>query len=275
LQALRRTYRAVVPERTRAGVRALLQNISARFSSRSIPWRWIEAASLLRPIRVVRGSAVAAAPSTQSLDELVAQHFARHSTPDHINRVSLHAALGLLEGKPARIFETGSSAWGTNSSRLFDSYVRRFGGEFCTVDIRSKPASILRRGMAPTTTMLVGDSVRAIRELAAKQVEPFDFVYLDSFDLDVADPVPAMVHGLSEFLSLTPLFKVGTVILIDDTPRDWDEWRKLGDTSGAERRSPVLPGLVPGKGALVRHTLDTSRFQVIHHGYQLLVRKTA
>ncbi len=49
----------------------------------------------------------------------------------------MKVAIELLGDRPARILETGSSAWGTNSSLLFDSYVHRFGGEFYTIDCGS------------------------------------------------------------------------------------------------------------------------------------------
>lgn len=78
------------------------------FSALPIPWRLIEATSLFRPIRVLRGTGLVGAASAASLDDLVADHFAPHPTPDHVNRASLHSALRLLGDKPARFLETGS-----------------------------------------------------------------------------------------------------------------------------------------------------------------------
>jgi hypothetical protein len=48
----------------------------------------------------------------------------------------MRQAIHLLGQSPSVILETGMSAWGTNSSLLFDDYVCCFGGEFFTVDIR-------------------------------------------------------------------------------------------------------------------------------------------
>ena len=63
-------------------------------------------------------------------ETLVDFHFRNFSSRDHPCRPTLETALIHLDKKPAVIIETGSSAWGTNSSYLFDSYVTSFGGAF-------------------------------------------------------------------------------------------------------------------------------------------------
>src|SRR5437763_717199 len=69
-----------------------------------------------------------------SPDELVCKHFGVRGELDHVNFPSLLETLRLLGGRPALIVETGSSAWGTDSSRLFDSYIASFGGNLWSVD---------------------------------------------------------------------------------------------------------------------------------------------
>jgi hypothetical protein len=83
-------------------------------------------------------------PRFGSCDQLVRAHFETWSETTHLNMSSLRDTLSLLEERPSLILETDSSAWGTNSSRLFDSYVASFGGEFHTVDIRIEPMLKLR-----------------------------------------------------------------------------------------------------------------------------------
>jgi hypothetical protein len=121
--------------------------------------------------------------------------------------------------------------------------------------------------------MFVGDSLRVLQSIASTGYGPFDFVYLDSFDLDVAAPFPAMVHGLAEFLLLGPLTRPGTLVLIDDTPQSPDDWRRVAGAALARISTPVGT-LMPGKGALVARLLDPASFEVVSHGYQLLLRKT-
>ena len=75
-------------------------------------------------------------------------------------------ALRLLAGRPARIVETGTSAWGVDSTLLFDSYVRHFGGRFDSVDLRALPSDRLRPVVGPATHLHVGDSVEFLSGLA-------------------------------------------------------------------------------------------------------------
>lgn len=56
-------------------------------------------------------------------------------------------ALEHLIGRPSVIVEIGSSAWGTNSSLLFDSYVNSFGGIFQSVDLRVQPMLSLQKSV--------------------------------------------------------------------------------------------------------------------------------
>ena len=73
--------------------------------------------------RTAGGAALVASP-----DNLVREHFATRSNLSHGNFKSMQEAISALCGRPSWIVETGSSAWGTDSSRLFDSYVATFGG---------------------------------------------------------------------------------------------------------------------------------------------------
>lgn len=60
------------------------------------------------------------------------------SVPTNV-ATSMKKAIGSLHESPSTIIETGSSAWGTDSSVMFDSFVQSFGGEFLSVDIRLEP----------------------------------------------------------------------------------------------------------------------------------------
>jgi hypothetical protein len=213
--------------------------------------------------------------STESIrfatsDELVQHHFETRSDPTHVNFSSLHETLSLLREGPSLIIETGSSAWGTDSSRLFDTYVASFGGKFHSVDIRLEPMFELRSSLTTRSILCCDDSVRFLRRWVAENPgRRADLVYLDSWDLDVFDPVKAATHGLEEFFAVAPALRDGSLLLIDDTPADADwfpiEWRE------AARDFHSRYGLVPGKGMLVDRYLE-GRDDVakVHHRYQVL-----
>jgi hypothetical protein len=79
-----------------------------------------------------------------NIEDLIQNHFSTWSEPDHLNRQIFYLALSALAGAPARIIETGTSAWGTDSTRLWDSYIRKFGGSFTSVDIRPEASQRLK-----------------------------------------------------------------------------------------------------------------------------------
>jgi hypothetical protein len=148
------------------------------------------AAILGVPFRIRgRGATVAQSDSTETL---VDAHFKLIGQSDHMCRPTLTRALLQLRRQPATIIETGSSAWGTNSSILFDAYVRRFGGSFETVDIRSRPMLELRDKLSSKSQAYCSDSVSFLDNWALKNKDAIvNLAYLDSWDLSAHDPWPA------------------------------------------------------------------------------------
>ena len=206
----------------------------------------------------------------ETLDELFTYHFDNFSEPDHICRNGLELAIRMLECKPAYIVETGTSAWGTDSTRLFAAYVNSFGGKFLSVDIRPDPKKELGN-LGPKTQLSISDSVIFLRELnLLNHRDRVDLLYLDSFDLDMSDPGPSMEHGLAEWHAARSLLKSGTIIVIDDTPSK--------NSLLFSQRDPALEyekkhGFIPGKGALVLQDLDFLKNTSIKlHEYNLVAR---
>jgi hypothetical protein len=205
-------------------------------------------------------------PSFDNLDKLEDFHFNTFSTRDHINRIGMTVALRLLKERPSLILETGTSAWGTDSSRLWASYVRSCGGSFATVDIRTEPSATLP-DLNGVAQFHVGDSIQFLHDFKfPSEFSSVDLVYLDSWDLDLSDPDPSMEHGLAEWKATERLLGKGSVVMIDDTPI---EAHLLGPLGLEFYRSH---GFVPGKGALVLQEQGIlRRFDVIYHHYNLVL----
>ena len=130
----------------------------------------------------IEGRRAAGAAPVASPDDLVREHFATRSNLSHANFKSMQEAISALCGRPSWIVETGSSAWGTDSSRLFDSYVATFGGRFWSVDSRLEPMLKLRKHMSKSSSMSCDDSVRFLKRWVDKySSHRVDLVYLDSF----------------------------------------------------------------------------------------------
>ena len=203
----------------------------------------------------------------ESVDSLVTNHFDMWSNPSHQNVENLRIALNLLGGESATIVETGTSAYGTDSSRLFNSYIENYGGLFYSIDIRKQAKKNLVFQHSQNSKFLTGDSVQLLGELSrSNEISSVDLVYLDSWDVDWADPNQCAKHGLEEFRLVKPFLKKGSILVIDDTPNSlkWipSEFHEIA--LNYERENGVLPG----KGALVVKELESDPgSQKIWHEY--------
>jgi hypothetical protein len=206
-----------------------------------------------------------------SVDSLVKAHFTRWSDPAHQNREGLSMALNSLPVGKITIVETGTSAYGTDSSRLFDSFVRSFGGSFFSVDINSYPSRRLRIAKSRFSKFFVMDSVAFLQKLTvltgASQVNLF---YLDSWDVDWGDPIPSAMHGQKEIESIKPFLRTGTILVIDDTPNSIN-WIPVANREAAEKFTDNF-GVLPGKGALYAGVLSDLKYEVLHHDYNLVLK---
>ena len=207
-----------------------------------------------------------------TLDEIISNHFSRYSSPTHICRPTLTKALELLNQQPACILETGSSAWGSNSSLLFDAYVTKFGGNFESVDLRLEPSITLQKKCCHRTKLSCDDSVEFLRKWVKDNPErKIDLLYLDSWDVDWANPTPSALHGLAEFLAASPNLKHESLILIDDTPLDINYFSAAQKDLTNFKTHYLEKKFYPGKGSIVKELLKSiGRGKEVMHEYQLL-----
>ncbi len=201
--------------------------------------------------------------SNKSLSE---NHFNYWSEPDHVNFAAFQKIESLMGGKPQVIIETGTSAWGTESTRFWDAYVRKYGGEVWSVDIRSEPKKRLKFQTSRRTHLTIGDSVEF---LASDTVENPTIVFLDSWDVDWSNPKPAAVHGLKEFKSVLPKLQAGSYIFIDDSPSTLDYIAAINQDQANEYLREE--GVLPGKGADVLKMLEKGGVEPIFHKYSMIL----
>ena len=213
----------------------------------------------------------------ESLSELVNDHFQKIESIDHPCKESLELALSLLENRDNLIIiETGSSAWGTNSTVLFDSYVvfKKRSGINCIMhscDLRINPALNLLKKISKNTYLHCSDSIPFLKEISKKYADKdFNFlIYFDSFDLNFDNPIPSGLHGFKEFLSIIPLLKKGTILLIDDTPKDIMSCPQ--NVKESAQRFFEINGIYPGKGMYIDPIImKYKNIKKIYHKYQLL-----
>jgi hypothetical protein len=206
-------------------------------------------------------------------DELCRAHFWARSDERHINFSSLQETLRRLEGQPVLILETGTSAHGTDSTLLFDSYVRSFGGRCITVDIDPATVNRARKRVSDKTSVHTGDSVAFIQRMPAAELETVSLLYLDSFDVDFLDPLPAAEHCLAEFKACESGLSPGTLVLRDDSPARVDWFQTLPAVEYRRiQQEYATSGLVPGKGMLLIPYLLGVGATMLRHEYQALLR---
>jgi hypothetical protein len=171
--------------------------------------------------------------------------------------------------KTPMILESGIASHGTYSTYLFNEYVRKYGGFFWSVDINRDLVESHKNNMCPATKLICDDSVSFFRKWSEFNNKA-DVIYLDSYDLDFYNPVPAGTHGLMEYKALVPVIKQNTLLLIDDTPvtPHWMDMRNnvYNDmiTYYANNRS------MPGKGMYVIN--EVTNASLLLHNYQVLYK---
>lgn len=197
--------------------------------------------------------------------------------PYHINNFTFGKLFELLCGKKSlNIVETGTSANAVDSSSLFDAFIRKYGGKFVTIDIDPTRAFGASERWCENTNAVTSDSAAYLKDWANRHPnQPIDVVYLDSWDIEWTAPEPSQQHGINEFNAILPHLADEAYILIDDTPAtpEWLPFR--GEVYEQVKRLVNQGGMMPGKGAYIKYVIQSdSRFQIIDHQYQLLLKFT-
>jgi predicted O-methyltransferase YrrM len=166
----------------------------------------------------------------------------------------LSKAILQLNNNP-NILETGTSAWGCDSSRLFDSLVREFGGQFVSVDMRKEASQWLKFQHCDRTKFVTKNSIDFIKEdLESLGFSHIDLCYLDSLDVDYCKPLESAEHHLNELNAIRPFLRSGSIVIIDDQPSNLNEIPKEFQEISTEVFSKM--GFLPGKATLILREIE-------------------
>ncbi len=95
----------------------------------------------------------------------------------------------------------------------------------------------------------------SVQFLKSYQGRP-NLVHLDSFDLNLENPIPSMLHGWLEFVEIKDKMPSGSIILVDDNflKYTWIDWleKQDGQLTGNHKRIDITYDIV-GKGSLIYH----------------------
>jgi hypothetical protein len=131
------------------------------------------------------------------------------------------------------------------------------GGVFSSVDIYEdivNKSKLIFEKYIPGLKInhYVSDSVKFLEEYTGNP----NLVHLDSWDLDITNPVPSMLHGWLEFVAIKDKMPSGSIILVDDNflKGTWVNWNIMqnGSYTGEHQRVDITYDIV-GKGSLIYH----------------------
>jgi len=134
------------------------------------------------------------------------------------------------------------------STFLFDWYARERQGSVFSIDINPASIDSARRACSGTTNTILNDSRPALNALAQNSGRPASLLYLDSFDLDLNDPMPSAIHHATEMMAARALIQEGTIICVDDFD--------------------VPPLGAGGKGLIVDQFMVSIGAKLLYSGYQ-------
>jgi hypothetical protein len=189
----------------------------------------------------------------------------------HINYLTFKKLFQEMDGlKNPYILESGIASAGTNSTYLFNEYVKKYGGFLWSVDINESLVNLHKGNMCPATQLICDNSVSFFTKWT-KTHDTANVIYLDSYDLDFYNPQPSGNHGLAEYKSLIPVIKKNTLLLIDDTPINpyWLDFRNqvYNDMCVYYNNNN---NTLPGKGMFVLNEITNANKLI--HNYQVLYK---
>jgi hypothetical protein len=190
----------------------------------------------------------------------------------HINYLTFKRLFEEMKDlKNPLILESGIASAGTQSTYLFDSYVKKYGGFFWSVDINRNLVENHKGNMCPATQLICDDSISFFKQWASTH-DKADVIYLDSWDLDFYDPIPAGNHGLAEYNALKPVIKKDTLLLVDDTPisPSWLDSREEKFYNNMNNYYKKNNNRMPGKGMFIIDEIKNAN--LLLHNYQLLYK---
>jgi predicted O-methyltransferase YrrM len=166
---------------------------------------------------------------------------------------TLFNALARIAPSAPLIVETGTLRLAGNwagdgqSTFLFDHFARERGGKVLSIDVSIESVDTARRVCSGHTSLICNDSVIALQTLGRLLSRKISLLYLDSFDLDPADPGPSAIHHALELAAAMPLLGPGSLVAVDDY---------------------ALPGVAGGKGSIVDSYMQSIDAHVVYSGYQ-------
>jgi cephalosporin hydroxylase len=151
--------------------------------------------------------------------------------------------------RPVTIIETGcvrqEGNWAGDgqSTIVWDKFVQHVGGAVHSVDLDPHAAALAHSLTSEQTTVESNDSVAWLLRMAMVGLKT-DLLYLDSYDIDWADPEPSMRHHLAEVKVARPMLSPGSIVAVDDNQPEVGKGFLVGEYAEREGWQELYGGYV-------------------------------
>lgn len=137
------------------------------------------------------------------------------------------------------------------SSFLFNEFLKINNGRLTSIDINEKNVQYTNSFLSNGNLAYCCDSVEFLENKYEKIANNIDLLYLDSFDIEMLNPLPSQKHHLKEFNSALKFLNPGSIVVVDD--------------HNAFFTSPPV-----GKGNLIKAFMEEKGFgKLIFENYQI------
>jgi hypothetical protein len=201
-----------------------------------------------------------------NLEEFFAPYkeFLEKSGPARLNYYKYVIEKLVNLNRPITVVETGtmwSSLEGNMGAFTYvfgDLIKNHTGGKLITIDISEKNINSCKEStkeFSDAIEYVISDSVTYLKSLSDEEVQKIDFIYFDSYDLSVPDPIPSQLHHYRELDAVYNRLSQNVYLAVDDNflPGGWIEWWTIDNNGDVidKTRYDVGPHRVLGKGTLI------------------------
>ncbi len=169
--------------------------------------------------------------------------------------------------------ETGCASGGYDNFGVYlAKYCKDNNGKFSTVDISDdyiNKSKILYHDVIGENNneYVVSDSIKFLQSYNGTP----NLVHLDSYDLDLLNPLPSMLHHWLEFEAIQDKMPSGSLLLIDDNffKGTFVSWHLLNNGVHTDTKRIDIDYDIIGKGSLIYHFVKEkeSNWELIGNHY--------
>ena len=169
--------------------------------------------------------------------------------------------------------ETGCASGGYDNFGVYlAKYCKDNNGKFSTVDISenyiNKSKTLYHDVIGENNNeYIVNDSIKFLQSYNGKP----NLVHLDSYDLDLLNPIPSMLHHWLEFEAIQDKMPSGSLLLIDDNffKGTFVSWHILNNGVHTDTKRIDIDYDIIGKGSLIYHFVKEkeSNWELIGNHY--------